>query len=594
MPIPRSSAPDGAAGRLVSLNVGLPREVSWQGRTVHTAIWKRPVQGPRRARRLNIDGDGQGDLAGHGGEQRAVFVYQLDSYRHWERELGRDDFEYGQFGENLTIEGLTDDEVCIGDRYRIGGAVLEVTQPRVTCFRVGIRMNDARIPALLVSHRRPGFYMRVLEEGDLRPGDEIVKLAAGPEAMTVAEIDALLYLPGHPRRHLLRALRIPALSPGWQASFQALLDDEGGAGNAGLSATVPPPAWQGFRELAVSAIERESESIASIRLADPGGAPVPAALPGQYLTLRLPGAAGERPLLRNYSLSGPPGADDYRISVKREPGGAGSGYLHERLGAGDRLDVAAPRGAFVLRPAETPVLLVSAGVGATPLLAMLHALAAERSEREVWWVHGARGGRERPFAAEADGLLAALPKARSHVCLSRPGPGDVEGRDFQTAGRITPPLLAALGLPTDADAYLCGPAPFMAEVSAALAADGLPAAHIRTEPFGPAASITPGIAAAPPRLPHAPAARPPTGPTVEFARSDLAVTWDPDDTSLLQLAEACDVEVRWSCRTGVCHTCETALVAGSVDYAPEPVESPAEGTALICCARPRGDVVLDL
>jgi ferredoxin-NADP reductase len=327
---------------------------------------------------------------------------------------------------------------------------------------------------------------------------------------------------------------------------------------------------------------------------DPGGGPVPAALPGQYLTLRLPGATAGRALLRNYSLSGPPGADDYRISVKREPGGAGSGYLHERLGVGDRLDVAAPRGAFVLRPAETPVLLVSAGVGATPLLAMLHALAADHSEREVWWLHGARGGGERPFAAEAARLLAALPDARSHVCLSRPGPDDVEGRDFQTAGRVTAALLASLGPPADADAYLCGPAPFMAEVSAALAADGLPAAHIRTEPFGPAAPITPGIAAAPSRPPHPPAARPPTGPTVEFARSDLAVTWDPDDVSLLELAEACDVPVRWSCRTGVCRTCETALVSGSVDYAPEPVESPAGGTALICCARPRGDVVLDL
>ena len=215
-----------SVGRLLSVNVGMPRDVAWQGRTVFTGVFKDPVSGPRRVRRLNVDGDGQGDLAGHGGEQRAVFVYQLDSYRHWERELGRDDFVSGQFGENFTVEGLADDEVCIGDRYRIGGAVFEVTQPRVTCYRVGIRMNDPRIPALLVSHRRPGFYFRVLEEGDVQAGDEIVKLASGPEGMTVAEVDALLYLPGHPRQQLLRALRIPALSPGWQASFRALLDGE--------------------------------------------------------------------------------------------------------------------------------------------------------------------------------------------------------------------------------------------------------------------------------------------------------------------------------------------------------------------------------
>ena len=245
-------------GRLLSVNVGMPKDVSWRGRTVFTGVFKDPVDGPRRVRRLNIDGDGQGDLAGHGGEQRAVFVYQIESYRYWERELGRDDFVHGQFGENFTVEGLGDDEVCVGDRYRIGSAVFEVTQPRVTCYRVGLRMNDPRIPALLVSHGRPGFYFRVLEEGEVQAGDAILKLASGPEQMTVAEVDALLYLPGHPRQRLRRALRIPALSPGWQASFRALLEGEDGSGNAGLVATSPPPAWTGFRPLRVTAITREA------------------------------------------------------------------------------------------------------------------------------------------------------------------------------------------------------------------------------------------------------------------------------------------------------------------------------------------------
>ena len=188
--------------RLLSVNVGLPRDVTWQGKTVHTAVWKAPVEGPRMVRRLNIDGDGQGDLAGHGGEHRAVFVYQMDSYRYWQNELGRKDFTYGQFGENFTVEGLSDAEVCIGDRYRIGGALFEVTQPRVTCYRVGIRMNEPRMAALLVAHGRPGFYFRVLEEGEVKAGDEIVQIAAGPERMTVSEIDALLYMPGHPRARL--------------------------------------------------------------------------------------------------------------------------------------------------------------------------------------------------------------------------------------------------------------------------------------------------------------------------------------------------------------------------------------------------------
>ena len=581
-------------GTLLSVNIGMPKDVAWQGKTVFTGVFKDPVTGPRWVGKLNVDGDGQGDLGGHGGEQRAVFVYQIDSYRYWERELGRDDFVHGQFGENFTVEGLTDDEVCIGDRYRIGTAVFEVTQPRVTCYRVGIRMNDPRIPALLVSHRRPGFYFRVLEEGEVEAGDEIVKLASGPEQMTIVEADALLYLPGHPRQELLRALRIPALSPGWQASFQALLDGGPDSGNAGLAVTSPPPAWPGFRQLTVTDVHGESDSVISIRLEDPGGAPLPAARPGQYLTLRIQPNDESRSLLRNYSLSGPPDAGHYRITVKREHDGAVSGYLHTRLSVGDRLDIAAPRGTFILDRTEAPVLLISAGIGATPVLAMLHALAKEHSEREIWWLHGTRSSRDHSFAAEARTLLASLPHVHTHVCYSRPDPNDLQGRDFDSADRLTASLLAELKPPPDAEAYLCGPAPFMDEISASLAAIGLDASRIHTEPFGPAPGLTPGIASKTARTPHVPAGEPGTGPMIEFARSNLAVHWSDDYASLLELAEACDVPVRWSCRTGVCHNCETTLIAGTVDYNPDPVEPPAEGSALICCSQPHDDVVLDL
>jgi ferredoxin-NADP reductase/MOSC domain-containing protein YiiM/ferredoxin len=579
---------------LVSVNVGMPKDVSWQGRTVFTGVFKDPVTGPRRIGRLNIDGDGQGDLAGHGGEMRAVFVYQLASYRYWERELGRHDFVYGQFGENFTVEGLGDDEVCIGDRYRIGSATFEVSQPRVTCYRVGIRMNDPRIPALLVSHRRPGFYFRVLEEGEAQAGDDIIKLSSGPEQMTVADVDALLYLPGHTRQGLLRALRVPALSPGWQASFRALLEEEPGSGNAGLAVASPPPAWPGFRRLTVTAITRESDSVISIRLEDPERASLPAARPGQYLTVRVPPDERRRPLLRNYSLSGPPGAGYYRVTVKREHGGAASGYLHTRLAVGDQLDIAAPRGTFILDRTHAPVLLISAGIGATPVLAMLQALAQERSDREIWWLHGARDGREHSFAAEARDLLASLPNARAHVYYSRPGPNDLEDRDFDTAGRLTASLLAELKPPADAQAYICGPTAFMDEISASLAALGFDASRIHTEPFGPAAGLTPGIAAAPARAPHPPAGQPGDGPTIAFARSDLTIPWSTDYGTLLELAESCDVPVRWACRTGVCHTCETTLIAGNVDYSPDPVEPPTGGSVFICCAQPRGDIVLDL
>jgi ferredoxin-NADP reductase/MOSC domain-containing protein YiiM/ferredoxin len=583
-----------SVGTLVSVNVGMPKDVSWQGKTVFTGVFKDPVSGPCRVGKLNVEGDGQGDLAGHGGEQRAVFVYQLDSYRYWQSELKRDDFVHGQFGENFTVEGLGDDEVCIGDRYKIGGAVFEVTQPRVTCYRVGIRMNDARIPALLVSHHRPGFYFRVLEEGEVEAGDEILKLATGPEQVTVAEMDALLYLPGHPRQDVLRALRIPALSPGWQASLGALLDARAGTGNAGLIAASPPPAWPGFRRLRVTQIRHECDSVISIRLENPDGAALPPPRAGQYLTVRIALDGGQRPLLRNYSLCGPPDAGYYRIAVKREQDGAASGYLHTRLAEGDQLEIGAPRGTFILDESNSPVLLVSAGIGATPVLAMLNALTEEHSGREIWWLHGARSRRDHSFAAEIRNLTASLPNVRAHVWYSRPGADDVEGRDFDSTGRLTASVLAELDPPRDAEAYVCGPASFMDDISAGLAAMGIDVSHIHTEPFGPAPGLTPGIKATPTRKPHPPPGEPGKGPTIEFARSDLAIPWSDDYASLLELAEACDVPVRWSCRTGVCHNCETTLIAGDLAYNPDPVEPPADGSALICCSKPRDDVVLDL
>src|SRR5271169_6564518 len=421
--------------RLLSVNVGLPRDVTWDGKTVRTAVWKSPVTGRRMVRRLDIDGDAQADLTGHGGEHRAVFVYQMDSYHYWERFLGRSDFTFGQFGENFTVEGLLDNEVCIGDRYRIGGAIFEVTQPRVTCYRVGIRMDEPRIAALLVAHHRPGFYFRVLEEGEVGAGDEIVKVAEGPERLTVAAIDALLYLPGPAKEELERALRIPALSPGWKSSFEALLrqmtQPGSRTGNAGLASseqmTTPGP---GFRPLRVARMDRESSSVVSLVLEPVDGRPLTVPLPGQFVVLRLRPQADAPPVLRSYSLSDLPDAGRYRITIKEEPAGIASTYLSTQLRTGDVLDVSAPRGAFTLERGDRPVVLLSAGVGVTPVLAMLHALAAHASPRLVCWIYGARNRLDHPFAREVRDLLVKVPQARSHVRYSRPDATDRLGVDF--------------------------------------------------------------------------------------------------------------------------------------------------------------------
>src|SRR5271163_1033138 len=374
---------------LLSVNVGRPREIAWRGKTVYTSVWKEPVEGRRQVRRLNVDGDAQGDLHGHGGEHRAVFVYQMDSYHYWERELKRSDFTFGQFGENFTVEGLADSEVCVGDRYRIGGALFEVTQPRVTCYRVGIRMDEPRMASLLVAHQRPGFYFRVLEEGEVGAGDEIVRVAEDPERLSVAAADALLYLPGPAKEGLERALRIPALSPGWKSSFEALLwqmkQPGSRTGNAGLaSPDQMVTAVPGFRTLKVAGMDRESSSVVSLVLEPVDGRPLTVPLPGQFVVLRLRPQADAPPVLRSYSLSGVPDAARYRIAIKEEPHGIASTYLSRRLHAGDILDVSAPRGAFILQRGELPVVLLSAGVGVTPVMAMLHALAAQTSSRPVW------------------------------------------------------------------------------------------------------------------------------------------------------------------------------------------------------------------
>jgi ferredoxin-NADP reductase/MOSC domain-containing protein YiiM len=580
--------------RLLSVNVGLPRDIQWRGETIRTGIWKEPVTGRCRAARLNLEGDGQGDKAGHGGVNRAVFVYQIESYRYWQQQFQRNDFVPGQFGENFTVEGLADDEVCIGDRYQIGSALFEVSQPRVTCYRIGIRMDEPRMPALLTSSGRPGFYLRVLREGDVGAGDTIEKVGEAKERMTVAEVNALLYLPGHPPEKLKRALQIEALSPGWRTSLEALLQSQAG-GNAGLMPEAAAhPSAPGFRTLLVASLHQESADVLSLTLQNADGSPLPQALPGQYLVIRLHPAA-DALLYRSYSLSGPVSRERYRISVKIEPGGRGGAYLQQQLKVGDSLDVSAPHGSFILNSEAGPVVLLSAGIGATPVLAMLHALSAQHSTRQVLWLQAARDGAHHPFAAEVGRLLLTLGNVRRQVCYSQPRAEDAIGKDFDATGHLSRALLESLALPREADIYMCGPPRFMSEMKDTLAALGIAPGRIHAEVFEGGQSLRPGVVAGVQRPPHPPVPDTDSGPLISFARSSVAGHWKPGAyKSLLEFAEACDVPVRWSCRSGVCHNCESGLVSGDVAYGPDPLEPPAVGNVLLCCAQPTRDLVLDL
>jgi len=419
------------------------------------------------------------------------------------------------------------------------------------------------------------------------------------ERMTVAEINALLYLPNHARDRLERALRIEALPPGWRGSFEALLQSQENAtatGNAGLApAAAAHPASPGFQSLAVTSIDRESADVLSLTMQSADGHPLPMALPGQYVVVRLKPTAGGGMLFRSYSLSGPLSTERYRISVKIEPNGAAGNYLREHLRVGDRLDVSSPRGSFVLQAGERPIVLLSAGIGATPVLAMLHALAAAHSTRQVMWLHTTRDGQHHPFAGEVRGLVRALTNGRSYVCHTRPGLSDKSGEDFNATGRFSQSVLDELGLPRDADVYLCGPTRFMADMKEALAALGVAPERIHIEIFNGGESMTPGVVGAVTRAPHPPSDEANTGPLVSFARSGISAHWNASRYgSILEMAEACDVPVRWACRTGVCHNCESGLVSGAVVYAPEPLDKPADGNLLVCCSQPTSDLVIDL
>ncbi|MEB4207799.1 MOSC and FAD-binding oxidoreductase domain-containing protein [Mycobacterium sp. 94-17] len=569
-------------GRLVSVNVGTPKSVQWRDKTVYTGIYKTPVEGPVMVRRLNIDGDGQGDLAGHGGEQRAVMVYQNESYDFWKTYLGRDDLRPGHFGENFTVTGLTDDDVCIGDRYRIGDAEFEVTQPRVTCYRVGIGLEEPDMPNLLVSQHRPGFYFRVITEGHVRVGDEIVRTRRGRHELSVAAVDALLYLPDRDIETLRKAIDVPALSPGWQQSFYELLAVHDGA----ASPVAPPigaePGWKGFRSLRVSQTRRESSQVLSIRLEADDHSPLPPALPGQYLTVKVPGA-GEPAPMRSYSLSDDSSAGSYRISVKREDQGVVSRWLHAHIQPGSVIAAAAPRGDFYLIEDSDPVVLFSAGIGATPVLAMLHALSAAESRRDIWWLHTTRNRESQAFAEEVTALIDSLPHATQQVFYT------------EAQGRLCRESIAALGLPSNATVYLCGPTQFMTEMRRDLAGVGLDPARIHSELFGALPAINPGVVEAGARMPpHLPVGPSGTGPAITFARSGLTVSWSLRYRSILDLAEACDVPTRFSCRSGVCHVCVTGIVAGTATYVQQPLDPPSDGSVLICSAAPETDVVLDL
>jgi ferredoxin-NADP reductase/MOSC domain-containing protein YiiM/predicted pyridoxine 5'-phosphate oxidase superfamily flavin-nucleotide-binding protein len=580
--------------KLKSVNVSMPKDIVHNGKAVTTGIFKEPVQGRVMLRRLNLDGDGQADLWGHGGAFRVVYVYSFENYAYWARELGRDDFTVGQFGENFTVEGMLEDHIHVGDNFRLGSALVEVSQPRVPCYKLAIKMGIEGFQNRFMASGRMGFYFRVLEEGEVGAGDtlELVRRDAG--AMTVRAVNDLLYFDKENLTGTAKALAIPALAHGWKGSFEDRL----------VKAAAPARTRGGYRTFVVDRKEPESEAITSFYLVPEDGAALPPFLPGQFLTFELSIPGQPKPVLRTYSLSDRPNSDTYRVSIKWEPApadrpdltpGLSSSYFHDQIEVGAKLRIGAPRGKFHLEPeGERPVVLLSGGVGLTPMVSMMNTIVQSGTQRPVWFIHGARNGREHAMGAHVRRVAEANENVHAHIRYSQPEAEDIEGRDYDSQGRIDIALLKRLLPFDDHEFYLCGATPFMRSLYCGLLSLDVSEGRIHYEFFGPASTLKPSAQPiGPAKVPSAEAELT-AGIQVTFARSGVTADWDPACESILDLAEQHGLNPDYSCRSGICQTCMCALVEGDVEYLEDPLDEPDPGCVLICCSRPKTSLVIEL
>ena len=580
--------------KLISVNVSLPKEIPHNGKIVKTSIFKEPVSGRVMVRRLNVDGDDQADRRVHGvGFEMAIYFYSVEHYAFWQKELGRDHFPYGQFGENFTVEGLSEDTVRIGDIFRVGGTLLQVTQPRIPCYKLAMRMEQGPdFPARFQETGRMGFYCRVLEEGEVGAGDAIELVERDDNSVTIAEFIKVYLHESHEPESLRRVLASRDLGGAWRVYLEKMLKK--------VEPVMGPRGWEGFRPLLVDRKVPESETITSFYLKPQDSEPLPPYMPGQFLTFQLSMPEHPKPVMRTYSLSASPNHPDYyRVTIKRIPApddppglppGLSSNYFHDHLQPGARLCVKAPRGKFYLDPVDdTPVVLLCGGVGLTPLMSMLNAIVESGSARPVWFVHGTRHGGEHAMGAHVRCLAAENANVNVHISYSEPRPDDVQGRDYDNRGRVSVDLLKQLLPPAAYDFYMCGPTPFMKSLYKGLQAWGVAESRINYEFFGPASALKEGAETA-----RQVASDSGVRLDVSFAKAGLTAKWDPSLETILDLAEAQGLRPDFSCRTGICHTCMSELIDGEVEYVTEPLDMPDPGCVLICCSRPKTNVVVNL
>jgi ferredoxin-NADP reductase/MOSC domain-containing protein YiiM len=576
--------------KVVSLNLGLPRTVQWNGKAVSTGIFKAPVSDRIALRPLNFDGDRQADLSVHGGPDKAAYAYPVEHYAYWRRELPNMALPWGMFGENLTTEGLQEHAVQVGDRFRIGSAEVVVTQPRLPCYKLGLRFGRDDIIRRFLASGRTGFYFKVVAEGDVAGGDPIVLVERAAGSVPVSEVTRLYVRDKDDVEGLRRIVEVAALPDDWRDYFKEQISQASARGQRQSARTSP---WPGFRPFILRERVRESDDVSSFYLVPADASPLPPYRPGQYLTVRVSVPGLERSVVRSYSLSDAARNDYYRVTIKRiasrsEESQAASGlvstYFHDRLAVGDRIEAKAPSGTFTIDIAQhdRPVVLIGGGIGLTPLLSMLNSIVAADSPRETWLLYGVRNDREHIMRKHLEAVSRTHPNVHLHIFYSRPS-REMDGPGIHV-GRIDLPAMRRL-MPSNAyDFYLCGPPSMLDSVARDLEGWGVPPDRVHTEAFGPATIK---------RSVRSPATQPDCGIEVTFARSGVSTLWSRCESPLLELAEEHSVAIDFGCRAGSCGTCVTRLLSGTVRYL-RPPNAPLEGDEVLpCIAVPAVPLSLD-
>ncbi|MFE2426827.1 MOSC domain-containing protein [Streptomyces sp. NPDC059373] len=572
------------SGVVLSVNVGQPREIPWRGTVVRTAFFKSPIRGPVAIRDTGLEGDAQADREVHGGRDKCLFAYADEHYPAWREWLGEGPLEPGTFGENLTLTGLTEDAVALGDHFRIGTAELVVTEPRQPCYKVDVRLNREGATAEMVRSGRIGFYFGLVRAGTVGAGDRVTYLG-GPAEDRISPL-LLHRLSSAARPEDLDLLERVAESPYVLPDWAEMLTGKAAAlRRRAQRARRPGPAWVGIRDFTVVRRTVEAPDVVSVHLTAVGGTGLPRFEGGQFVTLELPGhVPGDPALARSYSLSGPPGDEPWRITVRRPPDSQGGSRRVHLLAPGDTVGVRAPAGDFTLgeHPAGAPVVLVSGGIGITPILSMARDWAARPSGRLIA-VHALRTAEDAALVAELSSALAPHPEASLDLFVEDgthpPGlPKATVHVGRLSAARLTD-LLA--GRTDQAHAYLCGPLGLVKAMTELLPRLGVAEDAIHTEVFA-----TPAPAGGEVTVP-------PGGWEVTFAERSVTVLWSDPAETLLDLAEETGIGIPASCRQGVCGTCTTVLRSGDVTYLRQPSIPVPEGSCLPCVAVPASRVALD-